>query len=881
MQRFSIPRLFRLSERTQGGFRVVRMLSSVLPEMPETAGKQTWVTLTKTGTFTDPRYGTFAITLDMLHNMVQQFNAKAVGTDIFLDVSHEPDKGAAATIIKLSVEGKRLRALVEWTKYGLEAVKNRGFKYLSAEYHENWVGNEVGVNDYPHGAVLLGAGLTVRPVIKGNDPITLSSDSDGTKILFVHPDLAHILLTEVKNTMNILEKLLASIGASALSEAAKTEFKNLAQAQLKDVTDEAQAKALAAAIEASMTAAVKALAEKPATPAPQTPPAVVTATTTTAPAPVATEPRTLSETQVAEMVTMQLAQAKQAEEKQASDLKAKQKLLSDTIAAVQGLDDELKKELSDAATPFITVNSTDELVKDLAQMQINQGHQIMAARQLANMGYHGTAPQGSPHIVVVNDDAKTLAQIYMDNLGKSNSARALYLDPKATLPPFCQRILAEFDRQNAPRLAHERKTLAGGTGTMDTSNATLPMGFVREVLRQSLSDLRILELVQNLTDFSAQATTQIPFELRDTSQIVNMAMVAEGKPIPFAGVTQGMELAYINQMKLAMSITNEVIHFTRASMINWDAMGRNIESNARVLRELIALRIANEIQRAADSFASVAVANESFAAQLTGAKSVVKTTYFPIVAPYQPRDLQGNAVGTAENLITVTLNSAVIQPYDGSNKQATGTYYKVTSYNTGLIQFVNQLGVAVTPANTGTNTISYSRATNVALWDSDPASGVKYEDHLNSLLRAIGKAKAMMKSTRYSTPDYLLMSSVLNDEVSNATQFITSLKRDGSDTTGGGDLGMVKAIPVFTTDVPGAALGDDRIILGQRGVTAYTVAKPYALGEMIELIDPNTGAPIGKKVAYGEEYNSIYTPKAVRDRATSIIKYSSSARAAI
>ena len=873
-------RLFQLSERSQGGSRVVRMLSSVLPEMPDTVGKQTWVTLTKTGTFTDPRYGTFAITLDMLHNMVQQFNAKAVGTDIFLDVSHEPDKGAAATIIKLSVEGKRLRALVEWTKYGLEAVKSRGFKYLSAEYHENWVGNEVGVNDYPHGAVLLGAGLTVRPVIKGNDPITLSSDSDGTKILFVHPDLAHILLTEVKNTMNILEKLLASIGVSALSEAAKTEFKNLAQAQLKDVTDEAQAKALAAAIEASMTAAVKALAEKPAVSAPQTQPVATTAAPP-APTPTATEPRTLSETQVADIVSKQLAQVKQAEEKRTSDLQAKQKLLSDTIAAAQGLDDELKKELSSNSVGLITADTSDEQVKNLAQMQINQGNQIMAARQLANMGYPSTAPQGSPHIVVVNDDAKTLSQIYMDNLGKTDSARVLHLDPKATLPPFCQRILVEFDRQNAPRLAHERKTLAGGVGTMDTSNATLPMGFVREVLRQSLSDLRILELVQNLTDFGAQATTQIPFELRDTSQIVNMAMVAEGKPIPFAGVTQSMELAYINQMKLAMSITNEVIHFTRASMINWDAMGRNIESNARVLRELIALRIANEIQRAADSYASASINNESFSAQLTGAKSVIKTTYFPIVAPYQPRDLQGNAQGSPENLITVTLNSNVIQPYDGSNKQAAGTYYKVNSYNVGLIQFVNQLGAAVTPSNTGTNTISYSRATNVALWDADAPAGVKYEDHLNGLLRLIGSRKAMMKSTRFTTPDYALMSSVLNDEVSNASQFVTSLKRDGTDTTVGGDLGVVKAIPVFVTDVPGAALGDDRIILGQRGVTAYTVAKPYAVGELIELTDPATGAPIGKKVAYGEEYNAIYTPKFVRDRATSIVKYSSSARAAI
>ncbi|WP_457840932.1 hypothetical protein, partial [Staphylococcus aureus] len=81
-----------------------------------------------------------------------------------------------------------------------------------------------------------------------------------------------------------------------------------------------------------------------------------------------------------------------------------------------------------------------------------------------------------------------------------------------------------------------------------------------------------------MNDFQATTTTQIPYELRDTSAIVNDAIVFEGKPIPPAGIGQYMDTAYILPMKLAMVITNEVVHFSQASAINWDAMARNIES---------------------------------------------------------------------------------------------------------------------------------------------------------------------------------------------------------------------------------------------------------------------------------------------------------------
>ncbi|MFX7052727.1 hypothetical protein ABTH91_22085, partial [Acinetobacter baumannii] len=75
--------------------------------------------------------------------------------DVFIDVDHKPGHGAAARILAVRIEGDRFRAQVEWTPYGIDAVKNKGYRYLSLEYHEQWRDNEKQLN---HGPVMLGAG---------------------------------------------------------------------------------------------------------------------------------------------------------------------------------------------------------------------------------------------------------------------------------------------------------------------------------------------------------------------------------------------------------------------------------------------------------------------------------------------------------------------------------------------------------------------------------------------------------------------------------------------------------------------------------------------------------------------------------------------------
>lgn len=198
--------------------------------------RTSWVTVTRTGTFTDPRYGEFSITPAMLAQMVANFDARVLGQDVFIDVAHKPSDGAAAKVLKLTVDNGRLRALVEWTDFGIDAVQKRGFSYLSAEYHENWRDNEQG---NPRGPTLLGAGLTTRPVIKNLDRVELSEadDDESAHKLAVHPKLIKTLTLE-SSVNKHLKKLRERLIALGLTEAQIQSLLDTATKQLEAVNDD-------------------------------------------------------------------------------------------------------------------------------------------------------------------------------------------------------------------------------------------------------------------------------------------------------------------------------------------------------------------------------------------------------------------------------------------------------------------------------------------------------------------------------------------------------------------------------------------------------------------------------------------------------------------
>ncbi len=132
--------------------------------MPESPSITLGAPLLRTGAF--QRQGEpVIIGLGLLEALVRNFKADAYGQKIFVDVAHNLDLGAAGEIVNLYTKGVLLCADILWTPFGMEAIFNRGLKYLSAEFNENFVSNE---RPYvAHGPVLRGAGLVLRPVMKG------------------------------------------------------------------------------------------------------------------------------------------------------------------------------------------------------------------------------------------------------------------------------------------------------------------------------------------------------------------------------------------------------------------------------------------------------------------------------------------------------------------------------------------------------------------------------------------------------------------------------------------------------------------------------------------------------------------------------------------
>ena len=844
-------RRIRLKESEPGNH--IRMLSDAVSV---DAGKpQSWVTITRTGTYHHPKYGQFEISRNTLSEMVRNYQANTYGQDIAIDVAHMPENGSAGFVKDLRIENGKLRALVEWTPFGVDAIEDRGYRYLSADYTENYVDNE---HQAAHGPLLFGAGLVTRPHIKHLDRVTLAEfDTDDSRPTIITDQMVRKIETEERamKFAQLLRKLKEQLAALKLGETVVGEFYQLAESMLTGIEEEARAKLILDTIQHS---AVQ-LAEKHPN---------ATAVTLQL-----SEPNGMSEADVKRLLTehdnTQTEAARQLSEKLAN----KQKLATDAVNAAEGLDDETTQTLGRELSELITVEMSDDSIRKLAEREIAHANREAASRKLGEMGFSVSTPRGRLQFgQVPASDAAAVQAFHHEQLRSTSAFHSggIRLSEDKDLPHFVRDVLNVFDANNAPRLSNTARQLAEG-GLTNMADTDLPVGFQREVIREALSDLNLLQLVATYTDPNATATTQIPYELRDNRTLPRNGMVFERQPIPKVGMTQKMDLAYINGMKLAIDVSNEVMHFSRASGIDWDAYARNVENASRTIRELLCARIANEMQRASDAYLAKSVADET----ITLAAGVYKTAEFPIVRQHQVYDLEGNAVGDAQNPITVKDGSTELPAWDGSGDQPAALYYSVVNYNLGYLVLVDETGAPATAQ--GTVKISYDYATNIQRVDADVPNGSSYEKHLNKLIQAVGARKAAMSAERFIRTDFMLMSEVLNDTATNAEQFTASGKRNGADTSQGGDLTAIKSTPAYGTNAPGIDLGDERILMGQRNTTAYTIAKPWMMSEPQQARDEK-GRLTGALESYGEEYNTVHTPKPVNGRYTSVLFYSASNR---
>lgn len=129
----------------------------------------------RVGTFSDPRYGKFSITKKMLGEMVENFKHGVRGVVPALDYKHEADDVAAGWFKDLYLVDDELWAEIEMTPRGEKVLSDKEFGYVSADFDTDYRDNESGAT---HGCVLLGAGLTNRPVVKRMESVIQLSEKD-------------------------------------------------------------------------------------------------------------------------------------------------------------------------------------------------------------------------------------------------------------------------------------------------------------------------------------------------------------------------------------------------------------------------------------------------------------------------------------------------------------------------------------------------------------------------------------------------------------------------------------------------------------------------------------------------------------------------------
>lgn len=847
-------RLIRLEAPAYSG--VMRALSGLHVNLEEGA-TTSWVTVTRTGSFRDPRYGEFYITKPMLLSMVENFNARVFGQDVFIDVAHNPSGGAAGKITRLSVEGDRLRALVEWTPFGLTSIREKGYRYLSAEYHEDWEDNETRKK---HGPTLLGAGLVIRPCIKRLDPIQLSEDEDGNKVpTFIHP----ILLSELKQEIamkfaELLKQLKENLTSFKLAETVVASLVASATKALESFTDEAQAKLLVANFEETGKQLAAQFGDKPVT---------VQLSMQGAAGLTAEDVKRL----LAEETARQADASRQLAEKQDANVK----LLTDTIGAVKGFDAEQVKALAADVADLITPDMTAEQVKKLAENQIKHGNELASARKLSAMGFSFS---GSAHITVdSSNEVKALQEVVDRRLGIAgmpDSRRfvatngALQDANKALV----EKVLAEFDARNGAQLHREHKMLAGGDGIV--SDVAVPTTFERTVIRETLYRMVGMQFV-DVGTAPFTSTHGLPYSYRDTTAASrDSTRVYEGGAIPRAGVKQAIEDAYITPQKLAFEVSDELRHLTSNGQINWDVLAENAQNAIRIIGEDTERLIFNEVLNASDQYASAAVTNEAVATA-DGTKSIFVLNNFPVVRPKKLYNMQGNQVGSTLYPVVVKSNNVTISEYDGTGTQSAGLYYTI-DYNLGEISFVTEAGAASPPTNAHAVVASYTYTTNVYKFDTDLGSAT-VKDHWDTFLYRYALRKSVIEDQRYHACNFGLMSGTVMASVEQAGAFTANGARSGTNLDSLGNLGVVKGVPNYKAFAPGLAMGDQRVIIGERGLTRFRMAKAWTMGQLQDQKDAN-GRFTGKKEAYGDQFVFLHTPTQLKAGLTSIVLYSSSAR---
>jgi hypothetical protein len=165
------------------------MLEAAIVEAPDSlpavgvsnGDSSVWIEALPARVYHTPQYGEVPITTEKLSRMVQNFNDRVRGQDVATDFDHGMDrsKGNQASgwykefAVKPSSNDPSqfsLWAKIDFTEDARKEISEQKWKYFSLEWDDEWVNND----GQPVQDVIIGGGLTNRPIAKNMMPVNFS-----------------------------------------------------------------------------------------------------------------------------------------------------------------------------------------------------------------------------------------------------------------------------------------------------------------------------------------------------------------------------------------------------------------------------------------------------------------------------------------------------------------------------------------------------------------------------------------------------------------------------------------------------------------------------------------------------------------------------------
>jgi len=170
------------------------------------------------GEWTHPWYGDIIARATDLQEFVDNFNSRAFGQDLALDLEHGYSaEGAPGWFQSLRTDGQALYASIEWTDLGEKLLGLKRFRYFSPEYYFTYKRSSDGRR---FRNVLAGGALTNRPFFKELTPLVGRAGTDGMQIFCAPHGEGDIAMSETAHVTMTDEGAAGEVQAPALQGAA-------------------------------------------------------------------------------------------------------------------------------------------------------------------------------------------------------------------------------------------------------------------------------------------------------------------------------------------------------------------------------------------------------------------------------------------------------------------------------------------------------------------------------------------------------------------------------------------------------------------------------------------------------------------------------------